>query len=156
MGHKIMKKRLFYAFSATVLGSVCLIGVAHKYVKSLFCNSNRDKKIGFVVRYIGKKLDLSDEQKGEVVTLLKNTHNTIDACKDQHIKLKDEFKTDFISSDFDAIKLSSKFKEQLLNNNHFAETVNGIHRILTVDQRIKLVALMDKRKNHRHHFYHKG
>lgn len=154
-----MKKGIFYTVSAAAIGGVCLFGAAHHHVKSIFHSENHNKKIDFIVKHMGRKLELSEIQRDEIKALLKKSHNRIGGFKEEHKKLKNEFKSDFVSSDFDAGKYSTKFKEHVLNNDSdiFTETVNGVHGILNEDQRTKLIFLMDKHRNHHHHhFFHKG
>lgn len=152
-----MKKGILYTVSAAAIGGVCLLGAGHHHVKSIFHGENHDKKIDFVVKHMGRKLDLSDIQRDEIKSLLKRSHSQLGDIKIEHKEIKNEFKSDFVSNDFDALKYSAKFKDHVINSDThiFAETVNGIHRILSEDQRLKLVALMEKHKGHHHHF-HKG
>lgn len=154
-----MRKGLLYTVSAAVIGGICLVGVVRHHIKSIFCSKSSDKKIDFVVKHMGRKLDMNDHQKDEFKDILRKSQIGMNELKADHKNLKSSFKTDFISSDFDAGKYGEKINEHILKNGSgiFTETVNGLHGILSEEQRIKLISLMEKKHaHHGHHFCHKG
>lgn len=144
--------KILKALSFIVIGGVgASVISSHKKNILQHCKSKVHKK-NFIINHIGKKLNLSDSQKSELKYLFSKIHGKMKEKKKEHEKVFEGLKTDFINSDFDANKYSSKFKEHILSSdtNICSEALNEVHQILDETQRIMFIDLLNKHKHHHH------
>lgn len=93
-------------------------------------------------------LDLTEEQEQQIHELFNKTHEQMDKIHSEKEKVHRTLLEEFVGDEFDAAAIEDLVSDEdiALVRSLFAETVAGVHDILTAEQREKLVGHI---KDHR-------
>lgn len=93
-------------------------------------------------------LDLTEEQEQQMKELFARTHEQMDKIHSEKEEMHQTLLEEFVSDEFDAASIENLVSDEDVAtvSSLFAETVAGVHDILTTEQREKLVAHI---KDHR-------
>jgi Spy/CpxP family protein refolding chaperone len=109
---------------------------------------NHVRKHKLMANHLVRFLDLTEEQGQQMKELFAGTHEQMDKIHAEKEKAHRVLLEEFVSDEFDAAYVENLVSDEdiALVRSLFAETVAGVHDILTTEQREKLVAHI---KDHR-------
>ena len=95
----------------------------------------------FMVNHLIRFLDLTEEQEQQIHELFAKTHEHIDKIHTEKEEMHQTLLEEFVSDEFDATSIENLVSDEdiAMVRALFAETVTGVHNILTTEQRERLV-----------------
>jgi Spy/CpxP family protein refolding chaperone len=143
-----MSNKLGKRILATTLGLVVLLSAA---AWAMGPGGGMDHDPARMVEHMSRKLDLSDEQKAEVETLVSSSRQASAQDMQRMRELRGEMRAQ--ANNFDAGKARTIADEigQITGRLAYqaAETRAGVYQLLNDEQRAQMAQMMEKRGEHR-------